>query len=92
MSKVYVVGSLMEVQEMHRVCEALWGLKHEVRCVKPIKTTYEAAVDECFKNIIWCDTLVVIAESDGSMDESVTHEVCFAKFLGKTIYSIRSYE
>lgn len=90
MSKVYVIGSMMEAQEMHRACEALCDLKHQVRCVKPIKTTYEAAVNDCFKGIEWCDILVVIAKSDGSIDEAVTHELCFAEFLDKSIYIIQS--
>lgn len=92
MSKVYVIGSMIEVQEINRVCEALHNLRHTVRYVKPIKTTYQDAVRDCYKNIAWCDTLVAIAHSDGSMDESVTHELCFAEYLDKTIYIIRSNE
>lgn len=92
MSKVYVIGSIMEMQEMKTVCEALHNLKHTVRCVKPIKTTLQDAVRDCYKNIAWCDILVVIAKSDGRVDESVTHDLCFAEFLDKTIYIIQSNE
>lgn len=86
MAKVYVIGSIMEAKEINRVCEDLYNLKHTVRCIKPIKTTYKDAVHDCYKDIEWCDIVVVIAKSDGSIGESVTHELCFAEFLGKTIY------
>lgn len=92
MSKVYVFGSIMEAREINRVCEALSNLKHTVRCVNPVKTTYKAAVQECYKNIVWSDIVVVITQSDGSMCKTVTHELCFAEFLDKPIYLIRSYE
>jgi hypothetical protein len=92
MSKIYVIGPMIELQEINRVCEALHKLKHEVRCVKPIKTTYQDAVRDCYNNIAWCDTLVVIAKSDGRMGESVIHELCFAEYFDKTIYIIRSNE
>lgn len=92
MTKVYVIGSITEAREINRVCEALCDLNHIVRCVNPVKTTYEEAVDECYKNIAWCDILVVISKSDGNIGKSVTHELCFAKFLDKPIYIIRSYE
>lgn len=90
MSKVYVIGSISETPEINRVSEALHTLKHIVRCIKPIKTTYKDAVHECYNNIAWCDILVVIAKSDGSLGESVTHELCFAEFLDKSIYIIQS--
>lgn len=92
MSKVYVIGSIMEGSEINRVCEALVNSKHTVRCVNLIKTTYKDAVQECYKNIAWSDIVVVITKSDGSIDKSVTHELCFAEFLNKSIYIIRIYE
>ena len=73
----------------------MWGftqLKHTVRCVKPIETTYQYAVRECYKNIAWCDILLVIVKPDDNIGESVTHELCFAGYLEKTIYIIRSKE
>lgn len=92
MSKVYVIGTMIEAREINKVCEALHELKYEVRCVRPIKTTFQDAVRDCYKNIVWCDTLVVVANSDGSMDESVIHEVCFAEYLDKPIYIIQTNE
>lgn len=92
MAKVYVIGSIIEASEINRVCEALSNLKHTVRCVNPIKTTYKAMVQECYENISWSDIVVVITESDGTICESVTHELCFAEFLDKPIYLIRRYE
>lgn len=92
MAKVYVFGSIMEASEINRVCEDLSNLKHTVRCVNPIKTSYKAMVHECYENIAWSEIVVVITKSDGSMDKSVTHELCFAEFLNKPIYLIRSYE
>lgn len=92
MAKVYVIGSMMEASEINRVCEALVSLKHTVRCVTLIKTTYKDAVQECYKNIEWSDIVVVIAKSDGSIGESVTHELCFAEFLDKSVYIIRRNE
>lgn len=92
MSKVYVIGSMIEVQEINKVCEALHNLKHQVRCIKLNKGTYRDAVRDCYKNIEWCDTLVVIANSDGNISESMTHDLCFAEYLDKTIYIIQSNE
>lgn len=92
MSKVYVIGPLIEVQEINRVCEALHELKHEVRCAKPIKTTYQDTVRDDYNNIAWCDTLVAIEKSDGRMDERVINDLCFAEYLDKKIYTIRSNE
>ena len=51
MSKVYVTGSITEASEINRICEALFNLKHTVRCVNPIKTTYKDAVHERYNNI-----------------------------------------
>lgn len=90
MSRVYVIGPIIETREINRVCEALQSLNHTVRCVKPIKTTYEDAVRACYKDIVWCDILVVVANSDGSTGEGVTHELCFAEYLNKRIYIIQS--
>ena len=92
MAKVYVIGSITEAREINRMCEALFSLKHTVRSVKPIKTTYKDAVHERYSNIAWSDIVVVIANSDASIGEGVTHELCFAEFLDKPIYLIRSYE
>ncbi len=92
MAKVYVIGSIMETREINRVCEALVKLKHTVRSVNPVKTTYKDAVQECYKNIAWSDIVVVITKPNGSIDTSVTHKLCFAEFLDKSIYTIRSYE
>ena len=92
MAKVYVIGSIMEASEINRVCKALVNLNHTVRSVNPVKTTYKDAVQECYKNIAWCDIVVVITKPDGSIGTSVTHKLCFAEFLGKTIYNITSYE
>lgn len=92
MAKVYVIGSIMEAREINRVCEALSNLKHTVRCGNPIKTTYKDSVHERYNNIAWSDIVVVITKSDGSIGKSETHELCFAEFLDKPIYLIRSYE
>lgn len=92
MAKVYVIGSITEASEINRVCEALVNLKHTVRCVNPIKTTYKDHVQECYKNIAWSDTVVVITKLDGTIDTGVTHNLCFAEFLNKSICTIRSYE
>lgn len=89
MSKVYVIGEIREMYEINRVCKALEGLNHKVRCVKPIETTYEDAVHACFRGIEWCDVLVALAKPDGSTSESVTHELCFAEYLGKPTYIIQ---
>ena len=92
MAKVYVIGSIMETKEINRVCEALVNLKHTVRSVNLVKTTYKDAIQECYKNIEWSDIVVVITKPDGSIGTSVAHKLCFAEFLDKTIYIIRSYE
>lgn len=92
MAKVYVVGSIMEASEINRVCEALVNLKHTVRSVNLVKTTYKDTIQECYKNIEWSDIVVVITKPDGSIGTSVAHKLCFAEFLEKKIYSIRSYE
>lgn len=92
MAKVYVIGSIMETREINRVCEALVNLKHTVRSVNPVKTTYKDAVQECYKNIAWSDIVVVITKPHGGIGTSVTHKLCFAEFLNKTIYIITSYE
>lgn len=83
---------MIEAQEINKVCEALHNLKHQVRCIKPIKGTYQDAVRDCYKNIEWCDTLVAIAKPDGSISERMTHDLCFAEYLDKTIYIIRCNE
>lgn len=44
------------------------------------------------KHVVRCDTLVAIAKSDGRMRESLIHELCFAEYLDKKIYNIRSNE
>lgn len=92
MSKVYVIGSMTEAQTINKVCEALQNLKHAVRCARPIKTTYQDAVHGWYKDIEWCDTIVAITKSDGIISERMTHELCFAEYLDKTIYIIRSNE
>lgn len=92
MAKVYVIGSIMEAAEINRVCEALVNLKHTVRSVSPVKTTYKDAVQESYKNIAWSDIVVVITKPDGSVGTGVAHKLCFAEFLDKTIHIIRSYE
>ena len=92
MSKVYVIGPMTEVHEIHKVCEALQDLKHVVRRANPIKTTYQDAVRDWYKDIEWCDTVVAITQSDGHISERMTHELCFAEYLDKTIYIIRSNE
>lgn len=92
MSKVYVIAPMTEVQEMNKVCGALQNLKHAVRRVKPIKTTYQDAVHDWYRDIEWCDTVVAITKSDGIISERMTHELCFAEYLDKTIYIIRSNE
>lgn len=92
MAKVYVIGSIMEASEINSVCEALSNLKYTVRCVTPIKTEYKASVKESYENIAWSDIVVVITKPDGTIGKCMTHEVCFAEFLNKSIYLIRSYE
>lgn len=92
MAKVYVIGSITEASEINRICEALSNLKHTVRCVNPIKTTYKDAIHERYNNIAWSDIVVVITKSDGSIGESMTHELCFAEFLDKSIWVIKRYE
>lgn len=92
MAKVCVIGSITEASEINRVCEVLVNLKHTVRGINLIKTTYKEAVQKRYKNIEWSDIVVVITKSDGSVGASVAHELCFAEFLNKSIYIIRSYE
>lgn len=92
MTKAYVIGSMLEVQEINRLCKALHTLNYEVRCVNPITTSCQEAVHECYKNIEWCDTFIVVTKSDGSISESMIHELCFAEYLDKRIYIIRSNE
>lgn len=58
----------------------------------PHITTLKDAVHDCMRDIKWCDTLVVVTKPDGGMGESVTHEFCFAEFLGKQICLVRGNE
>lgn len=89
MTRVYIIGSLSQSAQIMKIGEDLVNHRYKVRCVTPHITTLKDAVRLCLKNIVWCDTLLVVTKPDGTIGESVTHEVCFAEFLDKQIFLIK---
>ena len=89
MTRVYIIGSLSQSAQIMKIGEYLVNYRYKVRCVTPHITTLKDAVHLCLKNIMWCDTLLVVTKPDGTMGESVTHEVCFAELLDKEICFIK---
>ena len=85
MKKIFIIGSMSQISQIMAARDRLQEINYVVRIPNVTNPHLKDCVDECFKNIQWCDELLVIAKSDGTVGESVTHEICFAKYLHKEI-------
>lgn len=85
MNRIYIIGSMSQIAEIEAVANRLRKEKNDVRVPQPITTCLKESVDECLDNIQWCDQVLVIRKLDGTIGESVTHEICFAEYLHKEI-------
>ena len=85
MYRIYIIGSLSQSTQICKVATKLKRKNNEVRYVKLSALSFKQNVRECFKNIIWCNELIVIPKLDGSIGKGVTYEVCFAEYLNKQI-------
>lgn len=84
MKRIYIIGSMSQIEEIAHIYNKLCD-KYEVRIPKPTTLGFKHCVEECFKNIQWCDEVLVLSKLDGTQGESVTHELCFAEYLHKEI-------
>ena len=85
MKRIYIIGSISQMAEIMSMRDKLQEKKCDVRIPKPNTSCFKDCVDECFKNIQWCDEIIVLSKLDGTIGESVTHELCFAEYLHKEI-------
>lgn len=85
MKRIYIVGSMSQISEIRATRDRLQEKNCDVRIPNVTNPQLKDCVAECFKNIEWCDELLVIAKLDGTVGESVAHEICFAKYLHKEI-------
>lgn len=85
MKRIYIIGSMSQIEGIRALAKELKNKKNEVRVPNPVNISLQDCVNECFKNIQWCDELIVVRKLDATIGESVIHEICFAKFLHKQI-------
>lgn len=85
MERIYIIGSMSQISEIEAVADKLPKEKYEVRVPQSTTTSLKESIDECFNNIQWCDKILVIRKLDGTIGESVLHEICFAEYLRKEI-------
>ena len=85
MNRIYIIGSLSQSIQICKVAKRLKNKSNEIRYVKLSDLSFKQVVKECFKNIIWCNELIVIPKLDGTIGKGVTYEVCFAEYLNKQI-------
>lgn len=85
MKKILIVGSMSQISEIMETRDRLQEKNCDVRTPNVTNSCLQECVVECFKNILWCDELLVITKSDGTVGESVAHEICFAEYLHKEI-------
>lgn len=68
---------------------------HQKNCDVRIPNTtipcLEDCINECYKNIRECEEVLVITKPDGSVGESVMHEICFAMYFHKRFILHKSY-
>lgn len=85
MKRIFIVGSMSQISEIMATRDRLQEENCEVRIPNVNNSRLIECIDECFKNIQWCDELLVIPKSDGTVGESVMHDMCFADYLHKEI-------
>lgn len=85
MNRIYIIGSLSQSLQICEVAQKLKKKSNEIRYVKLNDVSFKQNVENCFKNIMWCNNLIVIPKLDGTIGKGVTYELCFAEFLNKQI-------
>ena len=85
MNRIYIIGSLSQSTQICKLANKIKKKNNEVRYVKLSTLSFKQSVKECFKNILWCNELIVIPKLDGTIGKGVTYEVCFAEYLNKQI-------
>lgn len=85
MKRIYIIGSMSQIAEIETVANRPLKEEYDVRVPQPITTCLKESIYECLDNIQRCDQILVIRKLDGTIGESVTHEVCFAEYLHKEI-------
>lgn len=85
MNRIYIIGSLSQSAQICKLARKIKKKNNEVRYVKLSTSSFKQIVKECFKNIIWCNELIVIPKLDNTIGKGVTYEICFAEYLNKQI-------
>lgn len=85
MNRIYIIGSISQSTEICKLARKLKKKNNEVRYVKLSALSFKQTVKECFKNILWCNELIVIPKLDETIGKGVTYEICFAEYLNKQI-------
>mgnify|MGYP005755088933 CR=1 FL=1 len=85
MNRIYIIGSMSQSTQICRLATKIKRKNNEVRYVKLSSLSFKQTVKECFKNIIWCNELIVVPKIDGTIGKGVTYEICFAEYLNKQI-------
>lgn len=84
MNKIYVIGSISNINKIEAVCNTLrCSSENIVRSVRKEPMKLKDCIIKCFKNIDWCDCLYVVTKDDG-----VTYELVYAELKGKKIYMV----
>ena len=60
MNRIYIIGSISQSAEICKLAKKLKRKNNEVRYVKLSALSFKQTVKECFKNILWCNELIVI--------------------------------
>lgn len=98
-SKIYVIGSIHSnynaiikvsklLKELYPSCTIrnVEKFEDDEDCMP--RLNLQTIISKCYKNIQWCDVVIVITNFDGTLGESVMYELEFAKTLNKNIICI----
>lgn len=85
MKQIYIIGSMSQSTQICKLARKIKKKNIEVRYAKLSLLSFKQTVKECFKNIIWCNELIVVPKLDGTIGKGVTYELCFAEYLNKQI-------
>ena len=89
MTKIYVIGSISDINKIEAVCNTLrCSTENVVRSVRKENISLKQYVKKAFLNIEWCDCLYVVTKDNGSIDDDTTYEVVYAELNNKKVYMV----
>ena len=85
--KIFVAGSKSQYDEVMEIVKRI-GNESEVNYVTPGDITAEHMVHSVFQKISECNLVIALQNQDGALEEDVSYNVEFAKWLKKPIVFI----